>query len=162
MTHALITVIKNDHTGREVWRYEGVVLARGATWVKLEAFFNRPDVQTDYHTFREGDRFVEWFYSDRWYNVFEMHRRDDDRLAGFYCNITRPARLDDTAIHADDLALDVYIAPDGALTVLDEDEFAALDLDETTRTQARHALAELTRLAAGHHAPFEALSAAAD
>lgn len=53
-----ITVIKNDHTGREVWRYSGREIARGEGWVKLEARFSRPDVEAGYHTFRQGDRFV--------------------------------------------------------------------------------------------------------
>lgn len=151
-----ITVIKNDHAGREVWRYAGRVLARGATWVQLEARFDRPqDVHTPYHTFRRGDRFVEWFFSDRWYNIFEMHDADDDRLTGWYCNITRPARLEETAIYADDLALDVFVAPHGTVIVLDEDEFAALPLDEETRVQARRALGELLRRIAAREAPFD-------
>ncbi len=152
-----ITVIKNDHTGREVWRYTGRVLARGVTWVQLEAFFNRPDRRTPYHTFRQGDRFVEWFYSDRWYNMFEMHDVDDDHLTGWYCNITRPALLRPDTVTADDLALDVFVAPDGAITVLDEDEFAALPLDDATRARARRALADLQRRIVSRQPPFDAI-----
>ena len=150
-----ITVFKNDHAGREILRYDGRILARGATWVQLEARFSRADVETAYHTFRQGDRFVEWFYNDRWYNIFEMHDRDDDRLAGWYCNITRPAVITAHEIRADDLALDIFIAPDGAITVLDEDEFAALPLDATTRTHARAALSELVQRAAQRQPPFD-------
>lgn len=153
--NTLITVIKNDHTGQEVWRYNGRVLARDPSWVKLEARFNRPDHVTPYHTFRQGDRFVEWYYSDRWYNIFEMHDADDDHFTGWYCNITRPAEITPTTVTADDLALDVFIAPDGAITVLDEDEFADLPLDESTRQQARRALDDLRRRAHTRAAPFD-------
>jgi len=152
-----ITVIKNDHAGRETWRYQGRVLARGATWVKLEAFFNRPDVAAGYHTFRRGDRFVEWFFSDRWYNIFQMYDAGDDRLKGWYCNVTRPARLGEREIVADDLALDLFIAPGGAITVLDEDEFAALPLDEATRRAAREAVETLRGMVAGRRPPFDAI-----
>ena len=38
-----VAVIKNDHTGREVWRYQGRVLERGATCVKVEARFDLDD-----------------------------------------------------------------------------------------------------------------------
>ena len=152
-----ITVIKNDHTGREVWRYAGRVLARGATWVTLEAHFNRSDVETGYHTFRQGDRFVEWFYSDRWYNVFAMHDVDDDRLKGWYCNITRPAELLPDVIRADDLALDVFVSPQGDVTVLDRDEFAALPLDDATRAGAERGLAALQARIAARRPPFDAL-----
>jgi len=59
---------------------------------------------------------------------------------------------------ADDLALDLFIAPDGALTVLDEDEFDALPIDEDTRRAARAALDDLCAMVVGRHAPFNALS----
>jgi predicted RNA-binding protein associated with RNAse of E/G family len=150
-----ITVIKNDHTGREVWRYRGQVLDRGATWVKLEAYFNRPDLQTEYHLFRRGDRFVEWFYSDRWYSLYQMHDADDDHLTGWYGNISRPAVLHPDVITADDLALDLFVWPDGTIRVLDEDEFAALPLDEATRGSARQALEELRQRVIHRQAPFD-------
>jgi predicted RNA-binding protein associated with RNAse of E/G family len=150
-----ITVIKHDHAGREILRYAGRILARGATWVQLEARFSRADVETPYHTFRHGDRFVEWFYSDRWYNIFEMHDRDDDHFTGWYCNVTRPAVITAHEIRADDLALDIFVTPDGAITVLDEDEFAALPLDDTTRAHARAALAELVQRATERQPPFD-------
>ncbi|MBN2303263.1 MAG: DUF402 domain-containing protein [Anaerolineae bacterium] len=151
-----ITVIKNDHTGREVWRYTGRMLARGATWVQLEAPFNRPqDVVTDYHTFRVGDRFVEWYYTDRWYSIYEMHDADDDHLTGWYCNLNRPAVLDENTVFADDLALDLFVAPDGAITVLDEDEFAALPLAEPDRVQVRRAVDTITGLVESRQPPFD-------
>ena len=153
-----ITVIKNDHTGNEVWRYSGRVLERGDTWVKLEAFFNRPDVEAGYHTFRQGDRFVEVFYSDRWYNIFMLHDVDDDHLKGWYCNITRPAEIDNDTVRADDLALDVFVTPDGTITVLDEDEFAELSLDDTTRAHARRALDDLKRLVETRQPPFNSIA----
>jgi len=154
-----ITVIKNDYRGVEVWRYPGTVLARGESWITLEATFNRPDRVTPYHTFRQGDRFVEWFYTDRWYSIFEMHDVDDDRLTGWYCNISRPAVIGADTVRADDLALDLYVAPDGALTVLDEDEFDALPIDDSTRQAARGALDALRAQIAACQPPFEALAA---
>ncbi len=155
MTHVII--VKNDHHGEEVWRYDGTIVERGPTWIKLEAIYTSPDRMTDYHTFRQGDRFVEWFYSDRWYSIFQMHDVDDDRLKGWYCNISRPAVFANGVIAADDLALDLFVAPDGTLTVLDEDEFEALPLDPATRRAARDALAELRERVTRRQTPFEAI-----
>jgi predicted RNA-binding protein associated with RNAse of E/G family len=42
-----------------------------------------------------------------------------------------------------DLALDLLVFPDGRQLVLDEDEFAALDLNASTITSAHAALEEL-------------------
>jgi hypothetical protein len=138
-----IRVHKLNELGEEVWHYDGRVLSRSATVVKLEAFFNRADYVADYHTFRRGDRFVEWFYSDRWHNIFQMHDADDDRLKGWYCNLTRPARLGPNDIYAEDLALDVMVYPDGNFRLLDEDEFAALEITASDRSHALNALEEL-------------------
>jgi len=51
----------------------------------------------------------------------------------------------------------MFVAPDGTITVLDEDEFAALSLDEATRAAAWHALETLQRLVAARAAPFDAI-----
>src|ERR1051326_9143263 len=106
-----ITVFKLDHESREVWRYSGTILAHGATWVQLEAFFNRDDKDAGYVVFRRGDRYIEWFYTDRMYNIFQIHDVDDDHLKGWYCNICNPAIIADHEIRCEDLALDVWVTP---------------------------------------------------
>ncbi len=146
MTDNLI-VYKLDHHGREVWRYPARVLARDKHSIRLEAFFNRDDMALGYTVFKRGNRFVETFYSDRWYNVFAVYDRDDGALQGWYCNVCRPATITDEAVSSDDLALDVWVAPDGAVTVLDEDEFAALELSDDERQAAREALRQIAALA---------------
>jgi hypothetical protein len=35
-----ITIRKLDHDGREIYRYLGIVLERGETWMKVESFFS--------------------------------------------------------------------------------------------------------------------------
>jgi predicted RNA-binding protein associated with RNAse of E/G family len=55
-----------------------------------------------------------------------------------------------------DLALDLWIAPDGSALVLDEDEFATLPLAPEEKATARAALDELRALAAAHAGPFGA------
>lgn len=146
MTDA-ITVHKLDHAGRPVWQYPARVLAREAHAIRLEAFFNRDDMDLGYATFRRGDRFVETFYSDRWYNVFAIYDRDNAQLKGWYCNIGRPATITADAVRCDDLALDVWVSPASEVKVLDEEEFAALDLADADREKARQALAQLLSMA---------------
>jgi len=142
-----IIVYKRDHLGNPVWQYQGMVLAREAHYIQLEAYFSRADHVTPYHIFRQGDRMIEWFYTNRWYNIFQMHDVDDDHLKGWYCNITRPALFEDDAIYADDLALDLMVYPDGRTLVLDEDEFADLPFDLSTQECALAALSDLKRMA---------------
>ena len=130
-----------------MWRYEAVVLERQSTSVRLEAPFNRDDLDLGFALFKRGDRFVETFYSDRWYNVFAVYDRDDHKLKGWYCNICRPAKLGQTAVCCEDLALDMWVSAQNQIQVLDEDAFASLDLDPEERQKCLSALQELTYLA---------------
>ncbi len=139
---------------KSVVEYSGTVITRGATWVCVKAPFEHSDKDAGYVVFRRGDTFVEWHYSDRWYNVFELHDVDDDHLKGWYCNITRPAIITDDLIRADDLALDVFVSPARDILVLDEDEFAALDLSPEERQAAWDAVAAIRQAVADHAAPF--------
>jgi len=150
-----ITIIKRNMQGEATWQYEGVILEELAHGVQLEARFNRDDLPFMGVVFKRGDRFVEWFFTDRWYNIFEIHDRDGDAMKGWYCNISLPAvREAEDVISYRDLALDLWVAADGAQKVLDEDEFAALPLDDPTRVQALAALKQLQRDFEKHRPPI--------
>jgi uncharacterized protein len=143
-----VIVHKLDEHGQEVWQYPARLVARTADFVKLEAIFNREDIDLGFATFRRGDCFVEYFYTNRWYNVFAVYDRDGEVLKGWYCNVCRPAVFKDDAVYCEDLALDLWHAPGQSHPlVLDEAEFAALDIPAADRQQARLALNQLTHLA---------------
>lgn len=138
-----ITVIKQDPAGRETWRYTGAVLKRAKNHIILEAFFDRDDMELNGIWLCRGDRFVETYFFNRWYNIFEIHDQSDDRLKGWYCNISSPATETDGLLVYRDFALDLLVFPDGRQIVLDQDEFAALELHTADRQKAEDALTEL-------------------
>jgi predicted RNA-binding protein associated with RNAse of E/G family len=142
-----ITVYKLNHLGREVWQYPARVLERDASSIRLEAFFNRDDMDLGYAVFKRGDRFIEYFYTDRWYNLFAVYDRDDGALKGWYANIGRPAQIEEKVVRCEDLALDLWIAPDGSARLLDEEEYAALPLSPDERQQADAAVHALQTMA---------------
>jgi predicted RNA-binding protein associated with RNAse of E/G family len=148
-----IRVLKRGLNSEVTWQYEGYVLERESNYVVLEAFFNREDMPFMDVVFKRGDRFVETFYTDRWYNVFAIYDRDDGNFKGRYCNVGYPALLEDDTVSYIDLALDLWVAADGTQTVLDEDEFLALPIDVMTRAQAVSALEELKRRFANEKPP---------
>jgi protein associated with RNAse G/E len=138
-----ITVLKRNLAGEITYQYEGVLLQREENVVVVEARFTRDDYPFMDVIFKRNDRFVETYYADKWFNVFEIYDRDDDHLKGFYCNIAKPAVIKDGTVSFVDLALDLWVSADGKQTVLDEDEFEELKPDETIRRQAMAALEEL-------------------
>lgn len=140
-------VRKLNSDNQEVWRYLADAYTFLPDGVRLEARFRRADLPTPYTTFKQGDRFVEYFYTDRWYNVFAVYDRDDARLKGWYCNLSRPAQVAHNGLHYADLALDVWVTPQGECLLLDEEEFAAQPLSATEQAQVQQALEQIQHLA---------------
>jgi uncharacterized protein len=143
MSGMKIVVQKKNLAGDVTWSYDGTVLRRESNLVVLEAFFNRPDMPFMDVVFKQNDRFVETFYNDRWYNIFEIYDRDDGQFKGWYCNIGKPAVIENEMVSYVDLALDLWVSIRGEQTILDEDEFEKLDLDTELRTKAWVGLNEL-------------------
>jgi uncharacterized protein len=138
-----IKVQKKNPEGEVKYVYEGVVVRRNEHTLVVEALFDRADMPFMGVLFKTGDRFVEYYYNDRWYNIFEIHDRDDDAIKGWYCNVSQPATFEDSTVSYVDLALDLWVSVDGQQTVLDEDEFEELILSEELRTGALQGLEDL-------------------
>jgi protein associated with RNAse G/E len=159
MSDNVITVYKRNYLGESVWKYQGSVIERGDTYVCLRAFFERKDeADLGFVTFRQGDLFIEWHFSDRWYNVFQVHDGDSERIKGWYCNITRPAIITPDTIAADDLELDVWIMPNGTMMLLDEKEFGDLDLPTDERMAALRAVQTIRHDTTERQGPFRSIT----
>ncbi len=134
---------KKNPAGEVTYEYEGMMLSRDDHSIMLEALFDRADMPFMDVVFKTGDRFVESYYTDRWYNIFAIHDREDGKVKGWYCNVGEPAVIEDGVVSYVDLALDLWVSVNGEQTVLDEDEFERLDIEEETRKRALVALEEL-------------------
>ncbi|MFC1996873.1 DUF402 domain-containing protein [Chloroflexota bacterium] len=139
----MITIIKQNPDGQETWRYSGTILKRSKNYLLLEAFFDRDDMEIHGMKLCKGDHFLETYYFDRWYNIFEIHDHLDNKLKGWYCNISSPAIEKNGQLTYRDLSLDLLVFPDGRQIVLDEDEFAALELSPMEKNNSLAALVEL-------------------
>ena len=123
-------ILKKNLADEVTWQYEGEVLRRDENSITVEAFFNRDDMPFQEIILKRNDRFVETFYTDKWFNIFEIYDRDDGKLKGWYCNITKPAIIEEGFVAYVDLALDLWVSANGEQTVLDEDELEELKLGE--------------------------------
>jgi len=138
-----IKIQKKNPAGEVTYKYEGDLIARDENSITLEALFDRADMPFQDVVFKTGDRFVEYYYSDRWYNIFAVHDKDDGKIKGWYCNIGKPAVIEDGVVSYIDLALDLWVSANGEQIVLDEDEFEALGLNEELTLEALRGLEEL-------------------
>jgi predicted RNA-binding protein associated with RNAse of E/G family len=142
----MITVVKQDPWGKAKTHYQGEIVEYLANGVVIQAFWTRPVRDLGYTIFEPGDLFIEYYYTDRWFNIFEIRNVQSERK-GWYCNIAEPAIISADHIEQIDLYLDMWVTPTGEILVLDEDEFAAATtLSETQCNGARKGLQTLTRM----------------
>ena len=141
-----IKVQKKNPAGEVTYEYEGTLLSRDERSIKLEALFDRADMPFMDTVFKTGDLFIEYYYTDRWYNIFVIHDREDRKVKGWYCNIGKPAVIEDSVVSYVDLALDLWVSISGKQTVLDQDEFEQLNLSEELKVSALNGLEELKQL----------------
>jgi predicted RNA-binding protein associated with RNAse of E/G family len=138
--------------------YEGAILLEEPGYMLVHARWERRAMDLGYVVFAPGDHFFEHYYSERWYNIFEV-RSAEGMLKGWYCNITRPACFEGAVVTSEDLELDLFVAPDRQqLLRLDLDEFAALELDvrePEAYDAAIRALHELEAMARAGTPPFD-------
>jgi protein associated with RNAse G/E len=108
-SHARPLVIqKLLYDGSKSYRWVGREIQRDEDHLFFTAVFERDGRDLGYVRFDKGDVFYEWYYFDRWYNVFQVYSASGD-LKGWYCNITAPAKVDGDELTFVDLALDLWV-----------------------------------------------------
>lgn len=150
----MVTIVKLNTAGEARIQYEGEIVKHLADGVIIEAYWKQAAKDLGYVRFEPGDRFTEYYYSDRWYNIFDIANADGQRK-GWYCNIAQPASIFAERIEQVDLLLDVWVDPRGVPLVLDEDEFKADNtLSPELRKRALDGLRELLEMIAARQEPF--------
>ncbi|HVB72138.1 MAG TPA: DUF402 domain-containing protein [Ktedonobacteraceae bacterium] len=156
----MVTVVKLNPLGEVRIQYEGEMIKRLSDGVVIQAYWKQPAKDLGYTRFEPGDSFTEYYFTNRWYNIFDIASADGQRK-GWYCNIAQPASIFEDRIEQIDLLLDVWVDPRGSTLVLDEDEFEAdHTLDAQVRQRALDALQVLLQVIAAREEPFMSISPA--
>jgi hypothetical protein len=152
LAHERVTVrlIKQRRAAIE---YPGVLLRQSSAHVLIHARWDRAELKLPYVTFCPGDHFFEHYYRDRWFNIHEV-RAPDGQLKGWYCNSCRPVQFDGLTLVSEDLELDLFVAPDFAECVLDQEDFDALLLSAADRKTALTHFEALRARAQRRESPF--------
>jgi predicted RNA-binding protein associated with RNAse of E/G family len=150
----MITVSKLNSLGETKIQYQGEIIEHLTSGVIILAYWKLPLKDFGYACFEPGDRFIEYYYTNRWFNIFDISTASGERK-GWYCNIAEPAFIHDDQIKQIDLLLDVWVDPWGTPLLLDEDEFEAdTTLNDQQRTCARQGLQDLLQMVATQTDPF--------
>lgn len=73
---------------------------------------------------RPGTISYEYYWLDRWYNVFRFHEPDGE-FRNYYCNLNLPPKLKNDVLDYVDLEIDVLVSKNFEIEILDRDEFEA-------------------------------------
>ena len=124
----------------------------------LDAVFEEEIEHDLLGTIALGTVSTEYYWLDRWYNVFRFSDQSGT-LKNFYCNVNQPPSFDGRVLSYIDLDIDVSVAPDLTYKILDLDDFEAnakaYAYPEDVQANAHGALKELTKLIEARAFPFD-------
>lgn len=152
----MITVVKLSVQDQVKLRYQAEVIERQPQSIIVSSTWTEPLRDLGCTRFEPGDRFTEYYYPDRWFNVQEVVNSAGVRK-GWYCDIAEPAVIDQGQIRMVDLELDVWVSVQGQPLVLDESEFETRPLSETQRQMAWKGLQALLTMLEARSGPFAVL-----
>lgn len=71
---------------------------------------------------RRGTISYEYYWLDRWYNIFRFHEPNGD-LRNYYCNVNMPPTFEKGVLDYIDLDIDILVWQDFKYEILDQEEF---------------------------------------
>ena len=153
--HITVQVLKYD--GSESRRWTATIARTEGPMIVLDAEF---DCDVQHHLLGEilrGTRTVEYYWLDRWFNVFQfLDNEGGTRL--YYCNVGAPPKVEGDVLSYVDLDLDLLVQPDLCYQLLDTEEFATnaerWSYSAETRRQAAASVAELESMIRKRQFPF--------
>ena len=137
--------------------WPAVLDRREGPLVVLDATFPEEVIHDLLGTIASGTRSLEYYWLDRWYNVFRF-AQPDGQLRNYYCNVNVPPTLRDNVLSYVDLDLDILVDPDFSYRILDVDDFErnieVYGYSAEVQANARQALDELVSMIEGRAFPF--------
>jgi protein associated with RNAse G/E len=153
-----VCVSVRKYDGREHRRWPARIARIEGPLLVLDAVFEDEIEHDLLGTIARGTISTEYYWLDRWYNVFRFSD-SDGKLKNFYCNVNQPPNFDGHVLSYIDLDIDVLVAPDLTYKILDLDDFEAnaraYAYPEDVQANAHHALEELTKLIEARAFPFD-------
>lgn len=138
---------KFDGSIRRSWQCD-LVEQNGPLYI-FRGVFEQKVLHPDLGTIRRGTISYEYYWLDRWFNIFRFHE-PDGQLRNFYCNISMPPAFENAVLDYIDLDIDVLIWPDWKYEILDLAEYESnardFEYPDDVRFRVKAALEELLRM----------------
>lgn len=156
LSEVTVQVLKYDGTAHRRWRAH--LIERRRELLILDAAFEEEVSHAQLGLIRRGTVSIEYYWLDRWYNVFRF-LEPDRSVRNFYCNVNMPPKLDGSLLSYVDLDIDILVAPDLSYQILDMEEFELnaerYGYSQEVLSGAHRALDELEALIRTRAFPFD-------
>ncbi|MGQ0761447.1 MAG: DUF402 domain-containing protein [Acidobacteriota bacterium] len=158
----IVRVLKYD--GTEYRRWQARVARCNDSLVVLDAEFDYDVKHEVLGEIPRGTRTAEYYWFDRWYNIFHFLKTDGSSRF-WYCNINTPPTFENGVLSYIDLDIDVLVQPDFTYQVLDFNEFEQnafiFGYPDEVRHEVQCAVGEVTSLIEARQFPFMEIEPAA-
>jgi protein associated with RNAse G/E len=152
-----IEVRAYKYDGRLHRSWPAELLRQEGSLIVLDATFPDEIVHDLLGTIASGTHSLEYYWLDRWYNVFRF-AQPDGRLRNYYCNVNVPPTLAGDVLSYVDLDLDILVEPDFSQRILDLEDFESnierYGYSAEVQANARQALDDLVRMIETRAFPF--------
>jgi protein associated with RNAse G/E len=153
--NVLVSVLKYD--GLEHRRWPARIAKIDGPLLVLDAVFEDEIEHDLLGTISSGTISTEYYWLDRWYNVFRFSD-PSGKLKNYYCNVNQPPSFDGRVLSYIDLDIDVLVAPDLTYKILDVEDFEEnarrYAYPDEVQANAHRAVDELTGLIESRAFPF--------
>ena len=156
-SNAQIEVRSYKYDGKLHRTWPAELVRRDGSLIVLDAKFPDEIVHDLLGTIAAGTHSLEYYWLDRWYNIFRFAEPNGD-LRNYYCNVNRPPTFDGGTLSYVDLDLDILVAPDFSYQLLDAEDFEknakGYRYPSVVQNRARQAVDELVTLIEKRQFPF--------
>jgi uncharacterized protein len=153
----MITVRAYKLDGSEHRSWEAELLREKDSLIVLDGQFDEEINHDLLGTIVPGTRSVEYYWLDRWYNIFRFSSPVGE-LRNFYCNVNVPPKFDGLTLSYVDLDIDILVEPDFSYRIVDQEEFQNNALlysyPKDIRSNAQKGMEELIKLIEMRAFPF--------
>lgn len=144
-----ITINSRKYDGSIGRSWKCDLIRKSGTELVFVGTFDLDISHPDLGNLKRGTISYEYYWLDRWYNIFCFYE-PDGRFRNYYCNVNMPPVFVDGILNYVDLDIDVVVWPDGSFKILDEGEYEQnaikFDYPEDVREKAADALHQVLEL----------------
>jgi protein associated with RNAse G/E len=155
-----ITIISRKYDGTISRSWKCSLLEKEGDLLSFLGVFEDEVSHPDLGIIRRGTTSLEFYWLDRWYNIFRFHEPDGE-LRNYYCNINLPPKFENDVLDYVDLDIDVVVWRDLRYEILDMEDFQRnskeYDYPLVVRQKAEESISELISMIEGRKFPFDHL-----